>query len=77
MKAQNLTLLYFLGLVRKQLPLSNNPEDQSHLLQETEKKQACSGCYHENVLLHGRTVAKNKTTKVKTRCQSCSKYVCL
>lgn len=37
----------------------------------------CSGCYKKLSNSLGRDIAKNKVTRVNTRCSSCEKYVCL
>ncbi|KAJ8934039.1 hypothetical protein NQ314_013614 [Rhamnusium bicolor] len=60
------------GLVRRQSPQRNVPQEESHVLTETEKKQICSGYYQKNITLHGRKVAKNRTFKTKTRCLNTS-----
>lgn len=54
-----------------------NFEEPSHVLNDTGKRQICSECYRENVLLYGRTTAKNRTPKTKTRCLVCEKNLCL
>lgn len=58
-------------------PLPSDNSSSEHVLEDSEKKRSCSGCYARISKASGRIIAKNRTPKTKFQCNVCQRYYCL
>ena len=64
-------------LACEELPVTEKSNDSGHILEDSDKKRSCSGCYSKISRESGRKIAKNRTPKTKFRCNICQKHFCL